>query len=300
MHHYPFHPGDYMLDTAHLEPMHDLCYRRALDLYYVSESALANDKQLLSKRLRVSEQVLAEVLTEFFTLTEKGWEQAKCEHVLTKYHATSKARKQAGSLGGSKKSKQNPSKAKQLLSNSQTNASNQEPITKNHNKEGAVAPPELPLASQVEAETQDEPPPQKKKKAAMRARNELLDALAVVGGGSVETVTRAMWGEAAKALSDIKAVCVDVTPEMISAAVAAYRREWPKVSVSPSALAKNWSKFAPGAKKDGGRTVQGVQEPTTNWREVARELGLRAENWAMLERVDKIRILRKQMEGVKP
>jgi len=131
MHHYPFHPGDYMLDTAHLEPMHDLCYRRALDLYYVSEPALPDDKQLLSKRLRVAEQVLAEILTEFFTLTEKGWEQAKCEHVLTKYHATSKARKEAGSLGGAKKSKQKRSKSKQLLSNSQANASNQKPETNN-------------------------------------------------------------------------------------------------------------------------------------------------------------------------
>ena len=134
----------------------------------------------------------------------------------------------------------------------------------------------------------------------MRERNELLDALAVLSGGSVETVTGSMWGAAAKALSEIKAVCQDVTPEMISAAVAAYRREWPKATPTPSALAKHWSQFAPGAKKDGGRTVQGVQEPTTNWREVARELGLRAENWAMLERADKIRILRKQMEGVKP
>lgn len=126
----------------------------------------------------------------------------------------------------------------------------------------------------------------------MRERNELLDALAVLSGGSVETVTGSMWGAAAKALSEIKAVCQDVTPEMISAAVAAYRREWPKATPTPSALAKHWSQFAPGAKKDGGRTVQGVQEPTTNWREVARELGLRAENWAMLERADKIRILR--------
>jgi hypothetical protein len=160
-------------------------------------------------------------------------------------------------------------------------------------------PDELALSAEVEPETQDEPPPQKKKKGVARARNDLLDALAVLSGGSVETVTGSMWGAAAKALSEIKAVCPDVTPEMISAAAAAYRREWPKVSVSPSALAKNWSKFAPGAKKQDGRTVQGVQEPTTNWREVARELGLCAEHWAMLERADKIKILRKQMEGVK-
>jgi hypothetical protein len=128
----------------------------------------------------------------------------------------------------------------------------------------------------------------------------LLDVLAVVGGGNVETVTRAMWGEAAKALSDIKVVCVDVTPEMIGKAAEAYRREWPKASLSPSALAKHWSQFAPGAKKEGGRTAQGVAEPTWNWRRVARELGLCAENWAMLERADKIKILRKQMEGVRP
>ncbi|TXH13476.1 MAG: DUF1376 domain-containing protein, partial [Hyphomicrobiaceae bacterium] len=40
MHHYPFHPGDYMLDTAHLEPMEDLAYRRLLDFYYSSEKPI--------------------------------------------------------------------------------------------------------------------------------------------------------------------------------------------------------------------------------------------------------------------
>ncbi|RPP48164.1 hypothetical protein IPC1156_32430, partial [Pseudomonas aeruginosa] len=37
MNFYPFHPGDYMLRTAHLEPLEDLAYRRLLDLYYVGE-----------------------------------------------------------------------------------------------------------------------------------------------------------------------------------------------------------------------------------------------------------------------
>jgi len=131
MHHYPFHPGDYLLDTAHLEPLHDLCYRRALDLYYVSEAPLPDEKQLLSKRLRVAEQVLAEVLKEFFTLTEKGWEQAKCERVLAKYQATSKARQIAGSQGGRGKIKDPQSKQKQLLGNSLANAANHKPITNN-------------------------------------------------------------------------------------------------------------------------------------------------------------------------
>ena len=162
-------------------------------------------------------------------------------------------------------------------------------------------PDELALSAEVEPETQDElPPPKKKKGGRARERNELLDALAVLSGGSVETVTDSMWGAAAKALSEIKAVCPDVTPDMIGKAAQAYRIEWPKASLSPSALAKHWSQFAPGAKKEGGRVSQGVAEPTWGWRAVAAELGLGTEHWAMLERADKIKILRKQREGVTP
>ena len=55
----------------------------------------------------------------------------------------------------------------------------------------------------------------------------------------------------------------------------------------------------PGAKKETGRVLQGVQEPTWDWRAIAKAEGLCAEHWAMLERADKIKILRKQMEGIK-
>ena len=50
MHHYPFHPGDYMLSTAHLTLEEDATYRRALDHYYDTEAPLALDKRTLSKR----------------------------------------------------------------------------------------------------------------------------------------------------------------------------------------------------------------------------------------------------------
>ena len=53
MHHYPFHPGDYMLDTAHLEPLEDLAYRRLLDLYYSSEAPIPLETELVSRRLRL-------------------------------------------------------------------------------------------------------------------------------------------------------------------------------------------------------------------------------------------------------
>lgn len=94
------------------------------------------------------------------------------------------------------------------------------------------------------------PPAKKKKGGGQRPRNELLDALAVVGGGRVEDVTSPMWGEAAKALKDIREVCPEVTPEMIRRTVVAQHQAWPNMSLSPSSVAKHWAKF--GAKKEGG------------------------------------------------
>ena len=196
---------------------------------------------------------------------------------------------------------QTPADGRQIIANgreaaSETSAPSPSP-SPSPNKEGADAPPvsaELSLASEVEPEIQDKTTPQKKKKGgAVRERNELLDALAVVGGGSVETVTRPMWGEAAKALSDIKAVCEDVTPGMIRAAAVAYGDEWPKASLSPSALAKHWSKFAPGAKKEGGRRSDAIAEPHWRWRATAVELEIPVadgEPWARLERSWQVQI----------
>jgi uncharacterized protein YdaU (DUF1376 family) len=81
---YDFHIGDYASRTAHLEPMEDLAYRRMLDLYYMREEALPSDVQEVARllRLRGQETVIQAVLAEFFTLTDRGWEHAKCEAVI--------------------------------------------------------------------------------------------------------------------------------------------------------------------------------------------------------------------------
>jgi len=129
MNYYPFHLGDYAIDTTHLSNEEDLCYRRAIDLYMLQEGPLqaneANAKQTLSRRLRVDEQTLQSVLNEFFTLTESGWEHTRCNAEIARFRAKSEKAKAAGTLGG--KGKQ--ANAKQTLSECKAN---QEPITNNH------------------------------------------------------------------------------------------------------------------------------------------------------------------------
>ena len=100
MHHYPFHPGDYMLDTAHLEPLEDLAYRRLLDLYYGSESPIPLETDLVSRRLRLGSEVVSKVLSEFFNKQEDGWHQVRCDAEIADYKARAERARVNGKSGG--------------------------------------------------------------------------------------------------------------------------------------------------------------------------------------------------------
>ena len=126
MHHYPFHPGDYMLSTAHLSLEADAVYRRCLDHYYDAERPLASAKQTLSVRLRVPEHLLSEVLAEFFVETPEGWRHERCDAEIERYKSKSAKAKKAGSLGGKAKSSKRLANAKRTPSKRLANASNQE------------------------------------------------------------------------------------------------------------------------------------------------------------------------------
>ncbi len=78
---FPFHVGDYMSHTAHLDLMEDLAYRRMLDLYYLTEGPLPSDWREIARLIRMREHGIAieAVLTEFFTLTDEGWFSARCD-----------------------------------------------------------------------------------------------------------------------------------------------------------------------------------------------------------------------------
>ena len=83
MNYYPFHIGDYASATRHLSWEEDLAYRRLLDAYYTREEPIPSD-QRTSWRLVVAttpEQRAAvdSVLAEFFTLTDRGYQHARCD-----------------------------------------------------------------------------------------------------------------------------------------------------------------------------------------------------------------------------
>lgn len=77
-------------------------------------------------------------------------------------------------------------------------------------------------------------------------RNELLDALATVGGGKAEEVIASKWSGIAKALSEIKAVCPDLTVEEIQRRARNYRTHFTDAILTPFALASHWERCESG------------------------------------------------------
>lgn len=139
MNFYSFHPGDYTLRTAHLEPLEDLAYRRLLDLYYLNESTLDGSPEELARiiRMRSSAAEVKAILDEFFSPSEAGWQHSHCDEVIAKYHAKAKQAATNGKAGGRpKKPSDNPEETKPVISGlpeKSESKTNQEPETNNHN-----------------------------------------------------------------------------------------------------------------------------------------------------------------------
>jgi len=142
MHYYTFNIGDYTSHTAHLEPLEDLAYRRMLDWCYLHESPLPDSIEQIAKlvRMRTHCDCIANVLQEYFTKTEYGWEQSRIMRDIEEYHSKSEKASKAAKARWAQKPKE--SNANALQTHSERNA-NQEPITNNHKpKRGSSLPPD--------------------------------------------------------------------------------------------------------------------------------------------------------------
>lgn len=126
MNFYPFHPGDYMLRTAHLEPIEDLAYRRLLDLYYTGEKPLEGSAESLARVVRMRSHVdeVRAVLQEFFIDSPDGWRHTHCDGVIAQYREKAARSVANGKKGGRPKkaeetgqqSENNPEKTQQVSS----------------------------------------------------------------------------------------------------------------------------------------------------------------------------------------
>ena len=129
MHFYQFNIGDYAKKTQHLTNEEDLAYRRLLDMYYDTENpVLTSGLATLSRRLRVSEKALENVLAEFFP----NGKNKHADEKIAEYYAYIERQKANGSKGGRRKKNPVLTQAKPSAnpSPSQPEAINHESISK--------------------------------------------------------------------------------------------------------------------------------------------------------------------------
>jgi uncharacterized protein YdaU (DUF1376 family) len=135
MHYYQFNIGDYARDTSHLSVIEHGIYRLLLDWCYLNEKPIPTDKALRIGRGHPDET--QSVLSEFFSLSEDGWQHNRVAAEVSKYRKKAETNRKNGVKGGRPITEKNPAG-----SQSEPNRNpNQEPITNNQKKDyGANAP----------------------------------------------------------------------------------------------------------------------------------------------------------------
>lgn len=140
MNFYAHHIGDYLTATAHLSWVEDCAYRRLLDLYYSREQPIPADVVQAARLCRATtkdeRKAVESVLSEFFTLTEKGWTHSRCEEEIIKAGEAAERARQNGKRGGrppKQKPADNPAKTQPVSGvnpeESKSKAPNPNPIT---------------------------------------------------------------------------------------------------------------------------------------------------------------------------
>jgi uncharacterized protein YdaU (DUF1376 family) len=89
MNYYEHHIGDYAEATAHLTFIEDATYSRLIRKYYATEKPLPVDvkivQRLINARSKEEKNAVISVLNEFFTLTDDGWRQERCDHEIARF-----------------------------------------------------------------------------------------------------------------------------------------------------------------------------------------------------------------------
>ena len=121
--------------------MEDLAYRRLIDTYYLSEMPFSGDIKSIAKEIGMADylQEVEYVLNKYFEFwsTDLTWRNKRADEEIAKYHAKADSARNANRVKLEKKSE-----LKTVLKSEavQTLTKNQEPRTKNHNKD--IPPPE--------------------------------------------------------------------------------------------------------------------------------------------------------------
>lgn len=138
MHYYQFNIADYRKDTVHLTPIEHYIYRSLIDWYYLDETPIPKETQVVIRRLSLDLDMVSQltnVLNDFFYIDGDCYRHNRIDIEILAYHEMVLKNKLNGKLGG------RPRKTQSVIldnPNESQKKPNQEPITNNHVDKGIV------------------------------------------------------------------------------------------------------------------------------------------------------------------
>lgn len=107
MNYYEFHIGDFKAATVHLTRVERSIYRDMIDMYYDTEQPLPLDLNILCRKVMArtadEREAVQVILDEFFTKTESGYYNSRCDDVVQKFHNNQSAKSIAGKASAAKR-----------------------------------------------------------------------------------------------------------------------------------------------------------------------------------------------------
>jgi len=141
LHYYKLNISDWIADLSYLSPLEEGVYLRLINHYYDKELPIPQDFENVARKLRLSEYTteINLILSDFFVLTDKGWENKRCNENIKEFRKTSNKNKKNGAKGGrpakTKACKETQKEPSGLIMETQQEPKhnpNHKPITNNH------------------------------------------------------------------------------------------------------------------------------------------------------------------------
>ena len=139
---YKFAAAEYQIKTVHLSDAEDLAYRRLLDMAYLSEKPIPLDVSLVSRRVRIDQDIVEQVLTEFFERTEQGFRNRRVEEEIEAYQVIVDRNKR-GTEASVKKAAERAAlglKRAQKIASSEATSEQEAPLVEGQNKNKNINP----------------------------------------------------------------------------------------------------------------------------------------------------------------
>jgi uncharacterized protein YdaU (DUF1376 family) len=139
---YKFAAAEYQIKTVHLSDAEDLAYRRLLDMAYLSEKPIPLDVNLVSRRVRIDQDIVEQVLNEFFDKTESGYRNRRVEEEVEAYQVIVD-RNRRGTEASVKKAAERAAlgvKRTKKIASSEATSEQQAPLEEGQNKNKNINP----------------------------------------------------------------------------------------------------------------------------------------------------------------